>query len=1518
MYTLLKNPQGHSTHYSTRFSTQDLQREATDPNNSTSLTLEKFLVKLCSHHQKQFIHVLKNVCAEEPLMKTKSHSSSVSDLEDAGVEDNGHACSGSKLNHSLMDLYKKASVVCLNTPRKSNAIETPRSGKEMESLHSEVVQSLDELLKSTFSSDFKEDFSTNCPLLQNGVHSMDQSEKNHVLVKPTEDESQTFAVSEVDCGSKKSEINQTIFSECGVLSHNNSAPSLLNDTQDSEFPMNAPKISDKENTQYIGPKQPRLGIDCKLKQENSLHTIVVNKLGNHIGHCDNAFENFQNLGDISVTALQKVRSHDNTKHSKTGRCKNTPCVRKKDFDKHCDIVYVSEPVTAECNIESQKSLVCPRNTARKSTRGYLFGGDCCELSTVRTLVRSSNVEDKGNPTLHIAEALRIPSEMISEMLPSADAISLVHLGETRVEKALHTLPENYTVIDRIPDTDQCNNGGTHLDRIACLAKQSVDSAAKSIIAVFPLDPEKNNFMRAQTAKEMSQIGQPMDIISEVNTPAVFMDGDSVSVKDSDFRVVDVSKDPLINVTLPNVSVSQEDNLEFPSLDVDITVSLQSKPLIPDSVVTAESPPNESTSLKMAVDTASTSFHTGTDDQELSCLASYSRSRLKDSESFIEDFPVGMIADLDVTAVQESLRQMYPESIPGDQSKDNSEEASLKTLQTYLNCSSLVGNLQESSEQMITENIAVSSEMLKHLEDNQTIDNKLDNCFVEVKPGDTELTSKEPLKSSQSERICSTPANGVLRNCTNHNIFDTCAKTGRSADVKLDGEAVSKQGNCDVGNSFIDQQNDKVEESLETKMTNGGKIADLSKVDPLDSSLMGSKNPNVIITHSKRKVKKTPTPSDRRLRSREAHIDACSQKNSSLQIHILPCTNTTGRSVEFKTANHTEHEVLTLVELPIDGIPDEPHFGNFLNHPFAEGKPLLSERMLKMKCSSTCKRTEKIKICFEMGSNKRNVYFDADRKDALNMEVKESNVATSSLKNKGKFELEISNSFSCAKSSTKDVASKTLAKHEMKLCNSKILEAVSKKNVRQPITFNKSTQCNNQQYCISFKKPDFTAKGKERPKFLDWCSEEENQERISNFNNRYMSLHKSWVPLEKEAANVSKPKNKADKLKEIWKTKKRARKSKNKSFPEVTRCSPMQKLFLNSLNISDICRWFLETTETKSLVIVKKINTRIPEEHQLPIMPIQRHSKESLYPHTLQAERLKKHLKKFASIFPVCNNIKPQNALAKITESSNVELEVPVGTIIRAPNCKNLESQRHTKKQTSARILRKYNNFRENLRLQPSPVLKKKGGTVVNKSNHKTNHNQNIKKSNSKSSLQTATNAPAHKYAKTSEDLKAKKRPKEISMAKHVAHPSKRRKIEAKPVFVKSKRIIHKNSPAIKNEVDKVKKNDFISKTQASKRLESKAQLCKGAILKKRSPKTAIQKHSHKVQLAIHKRQTRSAKQRPIPSNLSRQRITRTTSPQPRKKEMNQKTSAVSKKSKNKTATSRKQRSQIDSATHSKR
>lgn len=234
------------------------------------------------------------------------------------------------------------------------------------------------------------------------------------------------------------------------------------------------------------------------------------------------------------------------------------------------------------------------------------------------------------------------------------------------------------------------------------------------------------------------------------------------------------------------------------------------------------------------------------------------------------------------------------------------------------------------------------------------------------------------------------------------------------------------------------------------------------------------------------------------------------------------------------------------------------------------------------------------------------------------------------------------------------------------------------------------------------------------KFFEILTGEESQHLITNLNMKYEKMQKGWVQMDKECPSVAKYRNRADRQAAIWKSKRRARKAKGL---EHQKYSPVQMLFMKGFNLSSICRWFLESTETKSLVIVKKMNTRLPSEHQLCFHSSSSTagSSQGLFP-SLQAERLKKHLKKFAIASPVKSNPKSRKLIARALEQEATavkskekrDVQSTTQSLSRSHRSEALvqtgESQKSsgkTKNPASARILRKYSNLREKMQVQQS-------------------------------------------------------------------------------------------------------------------------------------------------------------------------------------------------------------------------
>lgn len=222
------------------------------------------------------------------------------------------------------------------------------------------------------------------------------------------------------------------------------------------------------------------------------------------------------------------------------------------------------------------------------------------------------------------------------------------------------------------------------------------------------------------------------------------------------------------------------------------------------------------------------------------------------------------------------------------------------------------------------------------------------------------------------------------------------------------------------------------------------------------------------------------------------------------------------------------------------------------------------------------------------------------------------------------------------------------------------------------------------------------------KFLEALSREASQRSLLDLNSKFEKMHKGWVHTDKESQPVAKHKNKADRLKEIWKSKRRTKKPRSL---ERHRVSPVQMLFMRSFDLPSICRWFLQTTETKSLVIVKKVNTRLPSETNLGFPSFSSASEsQGIFP-SLQAERLKKHLKKFAIMCPVRSNPKNKRLIAKALAKGAKE---PPGIPLKS------RGPRDTKRNpASVRILRKYSNMRlKTERTSKDPELLKKAKPVT--------------------------------------------------------------------------------------------------------------------------------------------------------------------------------------------------------------
>ncbi|XP_069610148.1 ligand-dependent corepressor isoform X2 [Ranitomeya imitator] len=1429
--------------------TQDTEKKAIDLNNS-SLSLEMFMAKLCLHHQKQFILVLNNLCTEESIMKSQSRNASVSKIESHDNIDNyHHTCSDRKADLSLVAINKSYSESCLNC---QVSINTPANPHE-DNYHSGKSHCSGYLSKMPISSDYEEDHA-------NTSHATGQT----IIYSPsgisTAEEKRETAFAKI------SDVGQTVFSEHCVRSNSNSALNMLNDSPGSELPTNLKQIANKENTQYITPKQTHSDCyDFKLKQDNSANTGTTKKLGNHYESL------FQDFAGHSASSIKKIKLHEN-KLLNGINCKNNGVLMTNDCDKQCDVVYVSEPVTTECHFENHKSVACPRKTARKSTRGYLFSGDCCELSTVRTLVRSSKGEDREDSALHTSEALIIHNGLI-ETLPSTNILSLINAEEKIIEiETFEHKPQNdemseTTLNSSSSEIENCNQS-------LKMAKEPVEHVPDSLVDVFSpkqKEPEKIHVFSNHTEMAFNEHADEipkMKLNSVINT-----DANSLSVDDLEKSVVKLATDPDFEVSHSINSCNQE--------DMEVIVSLKNNHVLSDNTPPECSPHNTlmeeaSSTLHYSHASLSTTHPSSFPNRTDNNLSNVGSSSDNDAKILPED-STEVITDPAFSSDQQL--EMSSDYVP----KENFESQISKTLQDDLGSDIIINLNGHATQGVDKKNVEfINVKKSENIRDGQSVhlNDSVTMKITEIVPEN--IVSGQPLLD---ELEC--PTNDELRpNEHVHNSLNRCATIDGNITVKLEANGSKEDLNhCDTVSSTEFNKNYTFKKPLKIEVINQESKLEDDSQGKIDNSLVYSKKTNRHLTSTKRH-KKTPAPTDRCLRSHEASVDQTFHKISSLQVVISYTkeTNSAQRSVELR-AEDTSHATTNLSI--VDETINDENFAMSINSHCQEGKPLLYEKILK-NCLSPFKISENFEICFKTGSGKRMVYFAREKNhNCLKIVKTECKSNATSLrptcqlkfKNCKKEMMENSNSSSKPKSSSKHAT----VKDKIMYCKSGELKDLS--------TDNKKIDDSNNQI--------------NRPKFLDWCSEEENQERISSFNEKYTTVHKNWIPLEREMANVVKSKNKSDKLKEIWKTKKRVRRP--KSIQDAQKCSPMQRLFMNSFQLSDICGWFMETTETKSLVIVKKLNTRLPEEHQLPMIPSPKYPTQSLYPHILQAQRLKKHLKKFATVCPARNDPKTKNSLNKLIADSSIPLDQVSKDTVKGPNGQKQEHD-EAKKTGPVDLIPKCNKLKENLK-NKSCTMNKSNLCVIN--TKKVGNAENRKeRSTSESSLQ---NVPSSKKLK---NQKNRRHSKNDSLIESIPQPNKKRKIEAKQGLLKNRLHGNKNvSPKIK--VSKISKTDITSNSRAPKKQVGRAGVFKKS-LRNGKAKTPMRKQSLKSQF-VQRRMTRSAKLRQVSPNFSNS--TKITSLSSSHRIKIRKLCTVSAKNKRSVAPQvrqRKQRSQLEPSTHKRR
>ncbi|KAM6203843.1 uncharacterized protein WM294_005412 [Sarcoramphus papa] len=1256
---------------------------AIDSNNQPKSPLEKFMVRLCTHHQKQFIRVLNDIYTE---VQPDSEGQQLSESESMEASTCGSGCS----QRSTENQDKGATCTESKPPSSSDPGQSgsngplhvtgqaPKQPVELKSL--DRTESSSPALRREFSelpvtrlrSASPKDSST-----QGYLSTLNSSSLNfHHAAKSLE--GQQAAGHEQEAGVRKCEDNKEQLAGKTLVegyisvkvanvngsedsldsclgSQKSSFRALPEESWDPGFAVTPPRRADKENTLQCSSKASlhqdldAKEQDARPKQENHLHAVAKGKAGCHLhpadkGPLDKSKEGWLPAGAVPATH-RTPGGHPRAKAASlrsTRKSKKASGLRINDYDNQCDVVYISQPIT-ECHFENQRS-VSSRKTARKSTRGYYFNGECCELPTVRTLVKTSRAEERGSsPALRTETLVSTKPPLVLSVAGSAGA---GREGEKRVSLRL---------LAKGAPTSRETKERAELGSVQPRDTRALRSREAAVAVPFfslsaPPSPQKED-SSAGSPPPGSPLAEGGGMRAGGPVPweagsSLGSSGDgSGGGQAADFAALSISEAPSGEEGCPGSDVQT---------DPDLPASPEAKsPLQPSA----------------AADTAPLAHDGARDPAQLPDTG--------DTE------PCGLCP-----------AEPSPRS-PGQQAPD------------------------EPPATMDGESPPEPPATLQCVDVNKSIDAEPEAELLGMVGG------------SSLEQEEAVPASTALPEISEGEAVQNNSPAGEKEPIE--GETLPEPDGSDTAGkdsvSSKDSLDKKRKKGRRVLVASDRRLRSQQSQSPAEGSAEDAGSPSSVQLPCLQ-IKLSKSSGAKRFK-REVHLDGAASMHfpNDCFPNVLLKTSEgpgTGQAPESIAEQRPGEE---------NGVTTRQTYRSILaKETVAEGEN--SSKDDSPANGSQSQPGEMLEISVQADSEKRSILLPPESSvpanDAEQMDVKLGDASakdeegSDSAMDMGKVE-----NYELAASSPPCPSSRGGSKHlPAKAAKHKkvALQFYNLRHAPTPVdTTKKSTPGKESMQAIPKPREESSSGNDDslaledidtadsKPKFMEWCAEEENQELIAEFNAQYMKVQKGWIQLEKEVQPTPKVKNKADKLKEIWKSKKRTRKSRGSL--EVQKLSPVQMLFMKAFKLSDICQWFLETTETRSLVIVKKLNTRLPGEIPPIKVPMQKYSSSSLYPSSLQAERLKKHLKKFAATTPARNNLKNQKLWAKIRENADkAEAEEATAPSQTSPTDTGTEDLSEDKTiqpapslptQASTRILRKYSNLRGKLRAQHRVVKAEK-------------------------------------------------------------------------------------------------------------------------------------------------------------------------------------------------------------------
>ncbi|XP_066507003.1 serine-rich adhesin for platelets [Hoplias malabaricus] len=1052
------------------------------------------------------------------------------------------------------------------------------------------------------------------------------------------------------------------------------------------------------------------------------------------------------ISPISPRTARKSRRGSNPLQRESSGCH---MINDPD-DVNYDTVYVGKPIT-ECQLQSQNHMF-PRKNARKSTRGYRYIGDCCELKTVRTLA-SKSADGNGNGNYPVPMPEMITSVTPKQAHAKPDGVPPVDVPITGdcIEPVTNKKPSDQPEETDVPEDDLASEDlvvetsqtgqNQSLEQISCVAEtEQNDLPVQQILNAGMQDRVSNDVLDTDEDLNDSNVADhtpPQAIEPTTNENTDTPISDEVNQEQGQNVVTEALQSPLpLDITKDGVSeldgTSIENDLEAQNVTEDNsqTESLEQTKCMEVQVMTCtdnnaqlEMSCGSETNLKPGYgintkDKETESVSSGISVEE---MAAKEQPEECTEEKFVENNPDNFSTKKIVTKTTVSsdrclrsrvskgtAEQILVSSTPSqiETQSDSPEKhnnipepkrplktSKLKQLDENVSCSDSLSNLNTSGDSNLEKT---------HKGGNMMCTRQKQKLMIE-KESDYNKEQDVPELSIQKDEGKVQEQNNISNDIP-ENVVVIPPKNDESP-----GKSVKSSERMQLRNRQIEQNSTKVpspvknvtqspEQMLQRNRNSGAVDQPVSGDPPSSPSRSCLEKPSRMPLRSRDSCNAEQTVSK----------DSCTSpsRNSSESVTRMPLRSRNSSTVDQHACGDSASAIKN-VSNTSNSQSEQPSSDLSPTNRKAESTGHMPLRSGTISVEQPSKSTLIVGNTTE-SPGRMSLRRGADKMDNPTTPPKS---LKPSQKSQRMSKTPLPSSVQEGEQSPVSGKGKNDKLHKDEIKGSSLPD-----NLLVPLNLPTTSPIVP---CPS--------------KFLEALNGEENQHLILDLNTKFDKMQKGWVQMDKEGQPAPKPKNKADRLKEIWKSKKRIRKPKSL---EQQKFSPVQMLFMKSFDLPSICRWFLQSTETKSLVIVKKVNTRLPSETQLCF-----HSSASVpgssngvFP-SVQAERLKKHLKKFAIASPVRSNPKNKRLIAKalaegISISKGKEKREPstatristkphsyTGLIQPQPAESHSKVQANAKNPASARILRKYSNMREKMQVQQNTLKNLDGSMDKTKKMH---------------------------------------------------------------------------------------------------------------------------------------------------------------------------------------------------------